>query len=323
MSRFIFCVFSLWIGLSLTSCSKGGDGIPDTEDNGEVVTDVFAEGVIEMGMYSHDVDLGYFIDKIDFSRDDVREQVEELIENTPSDQNIFTLIEELSERNPFVALSLMMNAVTSTYYVKDDVVFGAARGFGYEYDNFHDRRNDEGKIFIRTLVQTDEIPEEDRALSLTYVPSVDLGIGEHIEHDLYDRRVESRKENVNGYLCEVSTYTLKPGYAPPAADPENPVPTTPTVRKLLVYTSKLFNPTINFTHPFYLPEEGGILRLEVFYENTDEPTFVMSPKEIIPRPVTGDELQIRVKEPVYTINDTSLAWKLFSIFFSGWGALEN
>lgn len=319
MTRLIFGVFALWIGFLITGCSKGGD-IPNPEE-GEVITDVFAEGIVEMGMYSHGVDLGYFIDKIDFSRDDVGEQVADLIENTPSDQNLFALIEEVSERNPFVALSLIMNAVTCTYYVKNDVVFGEARGFGYEYDNFHDRRNDEGKVFIRTLVQTDEISEEDRELSLTYVPSTDLGMGEGIEYDLYDRRVESRKENVNGYVCDVSTYTLKPGYGPPAADPGNPVPTTPAVRKLVVYTSNLFNPTINFTHPFYLPEEGGILRIEVFYEDTATPTLVMSPKKITPRPITGEELQIRVKEPVYDVNDASVAWKLFAIFFSGWGAL--
>lgn len=319
MSRLIFGVCAVWISLLITGCSKGG-GTPDPEE-GEVITEVFAEGTVEMGMYSHGVDLGYFIDKVDFSRDDVREQVEELLENTSSDQNLFALIEEVSERNPFVALSLIMNAVTCTYYVKNDVVFGEARGFGYEYDNFHDRQNDEGKVFIRTLVQTDEISEEDRELSLTYVPSTDLGMGEGIEHNLYDRHVESRKENVNGYVCDVSTYTLKPGYGPLVADPGNPVPTTPAVRKLAVYTSKLFNPTINFTHPFYLPEESGILRLEIFYEDSDTPTLVMSPKEITSRPITGDELQIRVKEPIYNINNASLAWKLFAIFFSGWGAL--
>src|SRR5690606_24159996 len=136
----------------------------------------------------------------------------------------------------------------------------------------HDVKNDEGKFFLRTLVQTDEIPPEDRELSFHYVPSADLGVGSGgaIDVLMYDREVAAEKAVVAGYSCQVSTYTIQSQHIP-EPDPENPLPPTPICYKLVVYTSDAFNKTINFTHPFYLPEDAGILKLEIFYDNGDEP----------------------------------------------------
>src|SRR3546814_1785332 len=70
--------------------------------------------------------------------------------------------------------------------------------------DLHDAANDEGRVFLRTLVQTDEIPVEDRELSLTYVPSADLGVGSGGAFDasMYDRAVSPEKAVVGGYSCE-------------------------------------------------------------------------------------------------------------------------
>ncbi|WP_353128002.1 hypothetical protein [Parapedobacter pyrenivorans] len=312
-----FAVLAL---LLLTSCAKNDPVGPDDQPGDNTP---FTEGTIEMGMYSHGIDLGYFIREIDFSRDDVSEQFLELAENNGEAQEFLALLQEYSASNPFAALGLMMNGVICTYYVKDDVVLGKARGFGYDFDNYHDVKNDEGKLFLRTLSQTDEIPAEDRELSVNYVPSVDLGVGSGgaIDASLYDREVSSEKAVVAGYSCQVSTYTIKSQYIP-EPDPENPLPPTPICYKLVVYTSDAFNETINFTHPFYLPEDAGILKLEIFYDSGEEPTLVMQPDDITPRTLTDAELQIQVKDPVYNYNDTAVAWKMLAILFSGWGALE-
>src|SRR3546814_15392450 len=106
-----------------------------------------------MGMYSHEIDLGFFIKGIDFSRDDVSEQFAELAENNEEAQQFLALLQEYSSDNPFAALGLMMSANICPYYVKDDVVLGKARGFGYLFDNYQDAANDEGRVFLRTLVQ--------------------------------------------------------------------------------------------------------------------------------------------------------------------------
>ncbi|MEC3880073.1 hypothetical protein [Parapedobacter sp. 10938] len=313
----------LFIALLLFSaCAKTDSLDPDEEQPSDHTP--FTEGTIEMGMRSHGVDLGFFIKEIDFSRDDVPAQFAELAENSAEAQAFLALLEEYSENNPFAALGLMMNAVIGTYYVKDDIVLGKARGFGYQFDNYHDAKNDVGKVFMRTLVQTDEIAEEDCELSLTYVPSVDLGVGSGSSMDIsiYDREVSSKSQVVAGYSCEVSTYTIKSQHIP-EPDPNNPLPPTPVVYKLVVYTSDAFNKTINFTHPFYLPEEAGILKLEIYYDNGEEPTLVMQPEGITARAITDAELQIEVTEPVYSFTDIEVGWKMLAIFFSGWGALEE
>lgn len=307
--------------LLFSACSKN-DPITPGDQPGDNTP--FTEGVIEMGMYSHGVDLGYFIRQIDFSRNDVSEQFTALAGNSEEGRNFMTLLQEYSDTNPFAALGLMTNTVVGTYYVKDDVVLGKARGFGYEFDNYHDLGNDIGKVFTQTLVQTAEIPAEDRALSMHYIPSKDLGVGSGgaIDLSIYDRQVAASQTVVAGYSCNVSTYTIKSQYIP-EPDPENPLPQSPICYKLVVYTADGFNKTINFTHPFYLPEDGGILKLEIYYDDSEEPTLVMQPEEITPRAITESELQIREITPVYDINDPSIGWKMLAILFSGWGAIDE
>lgn len=315
LSKYFFVALILF-----SACSKKDPVTPD-EPSGEDTP--FSEGTIEMGMYSHGINLGYFIDRIDFSRDDVQEQFAELAENEAEAQQFIALLQEYSDANPLAVLGLMLNANIATYYLKNDVVLGKARGFGYEFDHYHDAKNDVGKLFLRTLSKTDEIPEEDRELSVHYVPSVDLAVGSGgaVDVSRYDREVASERVNVAGYSCQVSTYTIQSQYIP-EPDPENPLPPTPICYKLVVYTSDAFNKTINFTHPFYLPEDHGILKLDIFYDNGQEPTLTMQPDEITPRTLADAEMQIRENEPVYDYNDTGIAWKMLSILFSGWGALE-
>jgi len=315
------CSKYLFLALLLFSACSKKDPIDPDEQPGDNTP--FTEGTIEMGMYSHGIDLGYFIREIDFSRDDVSEQFEALAKDSQEAQKFLALLQEYSASNPYAALGLFMNSVICTYYLKGDAVLGKARGFGYELDNYHNVKTDEGKLFLHTLVQTDEIPEEDRALSVNYVPSADLGVGSGgaIDVSMYDREVSSKKAVVAGYSCNISTYTIQSQHIP-EPDPENPLPQTPICYKLVVYTSDAFNKTINFTHPFYLPEDAGILKLEIFYDNGEEPTLVMQPDDITPRTLTDTELQIRVKEPVYDYNDASIAWKMLAIMLSGWGALE-
>jgi len=315
LSKYLFAALILF-----SACSKK-DPVTSDEQPGDNTP--FSEGTIEMGMYSHGINLGYFIDRIDFSRDDVEEQFAELAENEEEAQQFIALLQEYSDTNPLAVLGLMLNTNIATYYIKNDVVLGKARGFGYEFDHYHDVKNDVGKLFLRTLSQSDEIPEEDRELSVHYVPSVDLAVGSGGAVDVshYDREVASKKVGVGGYSCQVSTYTIQSQHIQ-EPNPENPLPPTPICYKLVVYTSEAFNKTINFTHPFYLPEDHGILKLDIFYDNGQEPTLTMQPDAITPRTLTDAEMQIRVNEPVYDYNDTGVAWKMLSILFSGWGALE-
>lgn len=303
--------------LLFSACAKTDPLDPDDQVGDNTP---FVEGTIEMGMYSQGVDLGFFIKQIDFSRDDVPEQFAELTENNEAAQAFLAMLQEYSIANPYAAFGLMLNSVICTYHIKGEVVLGKARGFGYQFDNYHDAKNDVGKVFMRTLVQTEEIAEENRELSLTYVPSVDLGVGSSLDVSMYDREVLAKREVVEGYSCKVSTYTMKTQHIP-EPDPNNPLPQMAIAHKLVVYTSDAFSKTINFTHPFYLPEDAGILKLEIYYDNGGEPTLVMQPEDITARALADAELQIETKDPVYNFTDLDVGWKMLAIMLSGWGAL--
>lgn len=302
----------------LVGCAKEA---PIDEEE-PIINEPFLEGTIEMGMYSHDIDLGFFIENLDFSCDDVREQFVELAENHEEAQAFLALMEEYSQRNPFLGLALMMNGVICTYHVKGDVVLGKGQGLGFIYDNYHNATEDRGQLYLKTRTRLESIPESDRAISVQYVPSQDLGPRNTLDLGMYRRQVAAQRSVVAGYECQVATYSLKPEYVV-APDPENPLAVSPQPYKVVVYASEAFSPTINFTHPFYVEEEAGILRLEIYFGNADEPTLVMTPDQITPRAVANAELEIEEIEPLYDLNDVQVAWKMFAIMMSGWGAISD
>lgn len=311
---------ALYVLLSIvflsTACSIDDQEI---EDNDEIVNTPFTEGIVEMGMFSHGIDIGHYIDHIDFSRNDTQEQLESLIAELGPENDLMSHFQAIGERNPMAAFVLMINTVISDYYIKDETVFGKSRGFGFVYDHFHDKGSDVGKIYMHTLASTPEIPEADRTLYVEYSPSEQAGTNPNssFDVDLFDRQQLDRKENILGYACDVTRYTPKAGFTPPPADPANPI-AGPMIHQLVVYTSPLFSNTINFTHPFYMPEEGGILRVDIFLENSDQPTLEMRPYQITPQVISEAQLGIESTEPVYQITDFSWGWKSLAIFMSGW-----
>lgn len=306
-------IFYILLGITLLSvaCTKDNGG--DDTGTGETITEPFTEGIVEMGMYSHGIDLGYYIKNIDFSRDDTREQLESLIEEQGAEQDFISLFQAIGDQNPLAALVLTMNTVICDYYIKGETVLGKARGFGYIYDHFHDQGNDIGKIYMETDVQTDEISESDRRLSVEYAPSEqkDVNPNSSFDVDLFERTLLTKKENVEGYACDVTEYIPKGGNVN--------IP----MKKLLVYTSTLFSSTINFTHPFYVPEAGGILRIDIFMENDAQATMEMRPYKITPQSIRETQLAIQHTEPVYAIDDVSWAWKSLGLFMSGWSTFED
>ena len=327
MKLFLTQVFLAFFFLSLsTSCTDKDDHT--TIDETEVVNQDFNEGVIEFGMYTMGVDLGYLVGKIDFSRDDVYQQWEELIEDLPSENNLIDLINELSQENPLLALGVIMNSVVFDYYIKGDQVLGVGKGFGYDYDNYHDMAQNQGKLYLKTHVNHPQILEEDRELSIQY--SLDnikenMGVTGNLSIDMFDRETTDESKNILGYEANLTVYNLKDEFriSPPEDGVSNPLGTL-QVHKINVYTSKQFSKTLNFSHPYYLPEEDGIIELEVFFEeNTDIPTMVMKPEKIEARTIRHEELQIRINEPVYDYSDPSWPFKAMGIMMSGWGAITD
>ncbi|WP_126973110.1 hypothetical protein [Gynurincola endophyticus] len=300
------------LAILVVGCSKSGSN--DSPDDQNVIKDTFKEGVIEMGIYSGGADLGVVIDQVNWSADNVREQVENVLNNLSDEENPMKIIQKVSENNPWLAFSLILNMTNCDYYIKDQTVLGKARGMGWVMDNYHNRSADKGSVYIETLVQTDEISDADKRIFATYTPSEDLGSQLNaIDFSNFKREQQPKKENVLNYLCDVTTYTAV-----------NNVPGSQlNLYKIVVYTSSLFDKTINFTHPYYLPEDGGILRLDIYFENIPEPTLVMAPKSIIPRVVTSGELTTRTATPSTTINDPAWGFKALGLLMSGFSVLNE
>ncbi|HLT87695.1 MAG TPA: hypothetical protein VKZ57_08905 [Sphingobacterium sp.] len=308
-----FLYLSLSILFIVVACSKDNK---EDDNLGPVTTEPFTEGTVEMGMYSHGIDLGYYIKNIDFSRNDTREQLENLMKERGSEQDFISHFQAIGEQNPFAALVLVINTSICDYYIKGETVLGKAQGFGYIYDHFHDQGNDVGKIYMETDAQVAEIPESDRKLYVEYAPSAqkETNPNSSFDADLFDRKPLSKKENILGYACDVTEYTPKVGSTSPSGV---------IMHKILVYTSPLFSNTINFTHPFYVPEAGGILRVDIFLEDNEQPTLEMRPYKITPQPISETELVIQHTEPIYALDDFNWGMKSLAIFMSGWSTFED
>ncbi|TDQ76599.1 hypothetical protein [Sphingobacterium yanglingense] len=307
-----FLITSVAILALFANCGKD-----KKEKNGDtdIKTEVFEQGIIEMGIFSQDVELSKIVGKIDFSQADPKSQYQNLLKNDKDVQAITKVIEQIATKNPLAGLALSMNTTSCTYYIKEDKVLGKVKGFGWEMDNLHDKKQDKGSLYLQTLTNTKEIPDSDKKIYAQYIPSKnpDAGASNAIELDNFNRTELQKTEIINGYECNVSQLT------PKSIDSDAPM----TMHKLLVYTSPLFNNTINFTHPFYLEENNGILRIDIYFIDDKTPTLVMKPKSIEQRAISADELQSRTAQPVYGEINAEWAFKALPIMMSGWGILSN
>ncbi|MGG5576944.1 hypothetical protein ACPDHL_06310 [Myroides sp. C15-4] len=307
----VSCLLSVFM---LFSCNTSDDSkIPDTSS--EIINTPFTEGSVEMGIFSNDIDLGKLIGKIDFSKANVKEQYEQLIAHDAEVKAIFDWIANMGNQHPLAAWAVTLNIAECTYNIKNDEVVGKVRGFGWTMDNYYNKPQDQASLYLETLVQTDKIRDQDKTIFSSFKPSEHKGSGaiNEVDFSQFNRETKSDKQVILGYACDVMVYT------PKTLDENAPM----QVQKLVVYTSPLFTDAINFAHPFYLEENQGILRLDIYYLNNETPTLVMKPKEIKEIKLTADDLTSRTAVPVYTQDDINWGFKALGIMMSGWGMLEH
>lgn len=306
----ITSLLSLFILFSCTSSDE--NKLPDNTDG--IMNTPFTEGSVEMGMFSNGLDLGKLIGKIDFSKSNIKEQYEQLITHDSDIKPIFDLITNMSKQNPLAAWAITLNITECTYNIKNEEVLGRVRGFGWRMDNYYNKPQDQASIYLETLAQTDQIAASDNKIYSSYTPSQNKGFGAMNEMDIsqFTRESKKEKQNILGYECDIVVYT------PKIKDENAPL----QLQKLIVYTSPLFNNIINFSHPFYLDENQGILRIDIYYLNEEEPTLVMKPKAIKAHAITQQDLTSQTATPIYSADDLNWGFKALGIMMSGWGALK-
>lgn len=310
ISLFLFTTTAILFSNCASTDDTNGKDEPQ-----EVISKPFTEGTLEMGIYSHTVDLGKLIDKIDFSQPNAKEQYENLVNNDPETQEIVEVISQISNQNPMVAWAVTLNMAECTYFIKQEEVLGKVRGLGWTMDNYYNKPLDQASIYLETLTQIEQIAMQDRTIYSSFSPAQNDNSGaiNGIDFSEFHREILNEKQNILGYLCDVIVYT------PKNIDESAPM----SLRKMKVYTSPLMNNVINFAHPFYLDETNGILRLDAYYLDDEQPTLVMKPKQIKATQLTAEQMKTRLTTSVYSQEDINWGFKALAIIMSGWGVLQN
>src|SRR5690606_17636701 len=102
-----------------------------------------------------EIDFGEFIDQLDFTKSDIKQQFTTLVNSLPANKNPLNLIQELQTSNPLSALAASLSISKCTYIIKDQIVLGKATGLGWNMDHLHNQQSDIAKMYIETVVSTD------------------------------------------------------------------------------------------------------------------------------------------------------------------------
>ncbi|EKB03345.1 hypothetical protein ACF8C4_16410 [Myroides odoratimimus] len=314
MKKMFLGLFALFI---MTSCSTESNdavnvGKETPEVPGEVVTTPFVEGKMVMSIYTKGINVGGLLDKIDYSKGDVYGQFQTLMTNLPKDENPFLAWGDLFDKKPMAAFALMMSMTKADYYVKNSTVLAKAKGATWQMDHFHSEDQDQASVYLKAMAPATDMPVENQTAYAIYTPSKGETYteGSTIDYKEFNRRKLDKVAYVSNYACDVIEYTrIK---AP--SDPNNEF--SFGYNKLLVYISPLFDKTINFTHSTYLPEDGGILKIEMYVDGIEEPFMVFQPEKVEVKTIADSELETRVSTPVYAIDDLEFSAKVLGIMFA-------
>lgn len=220
------------------------------------------------------------------------------------------------EANPMLGMLLIMTPPKGTIYLKDKVALVKTKGLGYEIQHYHNTKTNQA--FLNTTNLLDTI----QTITSGYKPSEGY---EQLFTE--DKRVTAEKftiirgtdtKNIAGYPCQVSTYITKSsGTASGSMIPAI------TVEKLVVYTSKSISKDINFSHPFYLPEDNGILRIDIYLDKGNEPTMVYEMTEIKQTSVAESLLIPKKSTPLYNLTDPQYGMQLLQIMMGGLSIMDQ
>ena len=91
------------------------------------------------------------------------------------------------------------------------------------------------------------------------------------------------------------------------------------VAKLEVWTSEQMPKSLNFIHPYYLEEEDGIMKIDLFANGIEGVSMVYEFKTVSPKKLSDSELDIVQTSPVYNAKTDlqKIAGKLMGIMFGG------
>ena len=277
------------------------------------------EGTLTTKVLIGGVDLSVVTDNIDYSKGDVKQQMSSAYAKLSKED--LERLKKLTEANPMMGMVVMMTPPKGTITIKGDVTVARTRGLGYEIAHYHNRVKDEAWIYTGSLTDTNN------NATATYKPSAGyaaLFAGDKLVNaDDYTIEKLPGTVSVAGYNCTKSVYTPKN----PGANKQAAVPGMPAMalQKLIVYSSAALPADINFSHPYYLPEKSGVMRIDIYFDKNDTPAMVYEVVDVKKANVSDAALAVRKTEPLYDLvngNIMEYGMKLMGIMMGGMSSSE-
>lgn len=283
--------------------------------NGSLFAQSDFEGTLTTRVTMAGVDLSLVTEKIDYEKGNIQEQLETLYKTIPA-QDIARM-QAMMDQNPMMGLAMVMTPPKATIHVKGKVALAKTRGLGYEIQHYHNEQSDEAFLHTVSLIQPGE------AATAFYKPSQGYDAlftdDKRITTDNFNVERSPKTADVAGYPCAVSTYTPKSLQSGTGSAMGIP---SVQVHKLVVYTSKDLPKGINFSHPYYLPEDNGIMRIDIYLSNGAEPTMVYEMVSVNKPPISDGMLVPKKTEPLYELTDMNYGMKLLGIMMGGMAAMD-
>lgn len=292
-------------------------GKNDTDTIPELVVEEFTEGKIEveMSMPGNPI-LGILADfylNLDPTRN-VNEQMEEYqMELSPEEREEYTQFKQTLEAGnsglsqlAYILTMLNLPIVNSEIYLKDNEVTGRYETFTYMGENRMNDNTSKGQHSLRSRF------DSERKITFNYSEinlSEEGSMNTPINTDDFNIQQTGESTTIAGFPCTKSIYTPKG-------------PFSIEDFKLEVWTSPLMPKAVNFQHPYYLEESGGIMKIIIYLLPNEAYPIVYEFSNVNSRAVTSGEMAIQQFEPIYDFNEESfeLFIKIFEVTF---GALED
>lgn len=273
------------------------------------------EGVITTKISLWGIDLSPITENIDYAKGNIQQQMKSIYMDKMNNQ--FAALQSKLEANPMMGMALLLLPPKGYLYVKDQKAIAKTKGIGYQLDHYHNLQSDEAIVHTASLINPAE------AVTSSYIPS--QGYEELFGNDKYINAANftitksPKKVNVAGYSCDVSVYTSKGDIE----EVENSmgIPTV-NINKLIVYSSPKIPNSINFSHPYYIPEDNGIIRIDIYLDQSNEPTIVYEATSIEEKKIEQEVFNINKTTPVYKLTDMEYAMKLMQVMFGGFMGMK-
>lgn len=273
------------------------------------------EGTLTTRVTMAGVDMSVVTEKIDYTKGNIQEQLAALYKAIPA-QDIARM-QDMMEKNPMMGLALVMTPPKATIHIKGRVAFATMRGLGYEIQHYHNEQSDEAFLYTTSLIQPGE------AVTAAYRPSQGYEAlftdDKRITTENFNVERSSRTADVAGFPCAISTYNSKALQS--GTGSATGIPNV-QVHKLVVYTSKDLPKGINFSHPYYLPEDNGIMRIDIYLNEGKEPTMVYEMISVKKSDISDSMLVPKKTEPLYSLTDMNYGMKLLGIMMGGMAAMN-